>query len=81
MRVHSFSCIRSGSGRAAARLTAWQRLRRLWVLDELRRPINKKYLCGCSGYYEISSQTERPNGAPTKMKAAQHAVATLRRMQ
>ena len=32
-------------------------------------------------YYEISSQTERPNGAPTKKNAAQHAVATLRRMQ
>jgi hypothetical protein len=32
-------------------------------------------------YYEIKSQTERPSGAPTKMNAAQHAVATLRRMQ
>jgi hypothetical protein len=34
-----------------------------------------------SSYYEISSQTERPSGAPNKMNAAQHAVATLRRMQ
>jgi len=81
MRVHSFGCIRSGSGRAAARLTAWQRLWHLWVLDELRRPINKKYSCGCAVYYENSPETERPSGAPTKMNAAQHAVATLRRMQ
>jgi hypothetical protein len=81
MRVHSFGCIRSGSGRAAARLTAWQRLRHLWVLDELRRPIKQEVFMRMLSYYEISSQTERPNGAPAKKNAAQHAVATLRRMQ
>ncbi len=30
---------------------------------------------------EIRLQTVCTNGAPTKMNAAQHAVATLRRMQ
>ena len=81
MRCNSFGCIRSGSGRAAARLTAWQRLRHLGVLDELRRPINKKVFMRMLSYYEIRSQTERPSGAPTKMNAAQHAVAAHRRMQ
>jgi hypothetical protein len=30
-------------------------------------------------YYEIRSQTERPNGVPTKMNAAQPAAAVHRR--
>lgn len=30
-------------------------------------------------YYEIRSQTQRPSGAPTKMKTAQLATAAHRR--
>ena len=71
MRVHSFGGIRSGSGRAAARLTAWQRLRRLWVLDEMRRPIKQEVFMRMLSDYEISSQTERPSGAPNKMNVTQ----------
>jgi hypothetical protein len=78
--VHSFGCNRSGSGRAAGHLTAWQRLQHLWVLDELRRPINKEVFMRMLSYYEIRSQTVCPSGAPTKMNAAQPVVAAHRRM-
>ena len=52
----------------------------LGVLDELRRPIDKNYSRGCSGYYEIRSQTVCPSGVPTKMNAAQPVAAEHRRM-
>jgi hypothetical protein len=45
-----------------------------------RRPIDKKYSCGCSSYYEIRSETERLSGEPTKMNVAQPAAAAHRRM-
>jgi hypothetical protein len=40
-----------------------------------------KVLMRMLSYYEIRLRTVCPNGAPTKMKAVQHAAAAHRRMQ
>jgi len=51
------------------------------LLDDSRLPIDKEVFLRMLSYYEISSETARPNGAPTNAKAAQPNTAAQRRKQ
>jgi len=51
------------------------------MLDDSRLPIDKEVFLRMLSYYEISSETARPNGAPTNAKAAQPNTAAQRRKQ
>ncbi len=51
------------------------------MLDDSRLPIDKEVFMRMLSYYEIRSETTRPDGAPTKTNAAQTATATQRRKQ
>ena len=49
------------------------------LLDDSRLPIDKEVFLRMLRYYEISSETVRPNGAPANAKAAQPNTAAQRR--
>lgn len=49
------------------------------MLDDSRLPIDKEVFMRMLSYYEIRSETARPDGAPTKSNAAQPAAAAQRR--
>ncbi len=51
------------------------------LLDDSRLPIDKEVFLRMLSYYEISSGTVRPNGAPTNAKSPQPNTATQRRKQ
>ena len=49
------------------------------LLDDSRQPIDKDVFMRTLSYYEIRSETARPDGAPAKTNAAQPNTATPRR--
>ena len=49
------------------------------MLDDSRLPIDKEVFMRMLSYYEIRSETARPDGAPTKTNAAQLTPAAQRR--
>jgi len=49
------------------------------LLDDSRQPIDKDVFMRTLNYYEIRSETARPDGAPAKTNAAQPNTATPRR--
>jgi hypothetical protein len=51
------------------------------LLDDSRLPIDKEVFMRMLSYYEITQETARPGGAPTKTNAAQPATAAQRRKQ
>jgi hypothetical protein len=51
------------------------------LLDDSKLPIDKEVFMRMLSYYEITQETARPGGAPTKTNAAQPATAAQRRKQ
>jgi hypothetical protein len=51
------------------------------ILDDSKLPIDKEVFMRMLSYYEIRSETARPDGATTKTNAAQPATAAQRRKQ
>ena len=49
------------------------------LLDDSRRPVDKEVFMRMLSYYEIRSETARPNGATTDANAAEPANAAQRR--
>jgi hypothetical protein len=49
------------------------------LLDDSRRPVDKEVFMRMLSYYEIRSETARPNGATTGANAAEPANAAQRR--
>jgi hypothetical protein len=49
------------------------------LLDDSRRPVDKEVFMRMLSYYEIRSETARPNGATTDANAAEPANASQRR--
>jgi hypothetical protein len=49
------------------------------LLDDSRQPIDKDVFMRMLSYYEIRSETARPDGAPAKTNAAQPNAAAQRR--
>jgi len=49
------------------------------MLDDSRLPIDKEVFVRMLSYYEIRSETPRPDGAPTQTNAAQLTTAAQRR--
>jgi hypothetical protein len=49
------------------------------LLDDSKQPIDKDVFMRMLSYYEIRSETARPDGAPAKTNAAQPNTATSRR--
>ncbi len=49
------------------------------MLDDSRLPIDREVFIRMLSYYEIRSETVRPDGAPTKTNAAQLTTAARRR--
>jgi hypothetical protein len=78
--AHSFGCNRSGATEPLVISLLGNALGTVGCFEEWRRPIDKKVFMRMLSYYEIRSRTVCPNGAPTKMNAAQPAAAAHRRM-
>jgi len=51
------------------------------LLDDSKLPIDKEVFMRMLSYYDITQETARPGGAPTKTNAAQPATAAQRRKQ
>jgi hypothetical protein len=49
------------------------------LLDDSRRPVDKEVFMRMLSYYEIRSETARPSGATTDVKAAAPAIEAQRR--
>jgi hypothetical protein len=49
------------------------------LLDDSRRPVDKEVFMRMLSYYEIRSETARPNGATTDGNAAAPAIEAQRR--
>jgi hypothetical protein len=78
--AHSFGCNRSSSAEPLVISQLGNAFGTSGCLTSCGDQIDKKVFMRMLSYYEISSQTVCPRGAPTKMNVTQPAAAAHRRM-